>query len=393
MTLVVPSPVRTTSLTIKKDRSGKYKNTTLKPPTVAQLINLSETMAISLTGMSDPRRPGSGRVPVSITAPMSLENYAKLLGEIKTYNTLVEKKWSPNLIRRLGTRLSEKLSLMVGDVDVARSMSTYYQYAANPSLKNIRFVTKPRDIYTELMAVCKTFETRWYPNLGSLGVITPPITVVHPVVRGLRYNFGPMIIHVGPNYSTNAISPHTPRWSRGRVGEYFHPHVRGGNRGSLCRGEGGTAIARAEKEGRYFDVVDMIIAVLSTYGSNPYIRIDEWNGVCDEKFNPDTGHSLSADEDVPPEPARPTSVCSGCGVTHDNPVSCFTGECQYQSVCIGCLTRCQGHMPDGSRCNQWFCEDHVWICSDCGQHLCNSHFTLDESGEVCDACYSEQEED
>lgn len=390
MTLVVPSPDRTTSVAIKKkDRSGKYKSAPIKPPTVAQLIALSETIALNRMGLTDPR--SSNTRPRSVTEPMSLQDYTKLLAEIRTYNKLLEKKWSPNTVRRLGANMHDKLDRMIRDVDSARGQSSYYTYARNQDLSDMHFDVKSRDIYTELVALCRTFETRYDAGRKSLGVVTPPIVIVHPVIRGLRYNFGPAIIHIGPSYSTNVISPHTPRWAAGHIREYFHPHVRGGNRGTLCRGEGGTAIARAEKEGRYFDVVDMIIAILSTYGSNPYVRIEQWNGVCDEKFNPETGLILSVEDEVPAE-VRPVVTCSGCGVSHDNPVSCFQSGCQYHNVCIGCLTRCQGTMPDESRCNQWLCEEHAWVCSNCGRNMCNSHFTLDEEAEVCDDCFRDNDE-
>ena len=369
-----------------RDRKGRFAASP-KPPTVSLLVGLAEEIALSLIGL----QPNKKFRPPKVNIPINVEQVTRCLKSVETYNKLLAGQWSAKSITRFGLGvlaqirgITETLNHAEGEMLEARKARDAVE------TKLISWEVHPRDIFNELSLICRTFECYWGDN-NCLEVLTPSITIVHPGIRVVRYNFGRMIIPIGCDFSA-VVKPHSPRRSNGAPSGYYHPHIRGSVNGILCLGNATDAVNRAWKQGRILDVIDLMVAILSTYGSNPYKTIEQWNGVCDEKFDPTTGLAVPYSYRVI-EPSRPVVTCASCGVQHDNPVSCWDESCSLQNVCIGCLIRCQGTLPDETRCNNYMCDAHTWTCESCGLRMCRDHFTLDSSDELCDRCYCPDEDE
>ena len=115
-----------------------------------------------------------------------------------------------------------------------------------------------------------------------------------------------------------------------------HPHVR---EGIVCLGDALMPIKLALRQGRLFDVMQMVRSVLNTYNdASAYVALEEWDGrLCD-----DCGQSTSADE---------TATCSHCDqvLCQDCSRSCdacgttLCGSCLYEAIDDEQLCeRCQG---------------------------------------------------
>lgn len=383
MTAVLPYDRATGKPIVISDAKNRFANSKLRPPTVANLSKLAIYIARHQSGMPTAglcaRRLQLDRLP-------SIEDYAKLMKLLQSYDKSLERNMSANVIKQLGDRAWRRLQTINSALSPERTTGPH-ELADYSRLRyttpDDRYLVKPNEYYAELTAICRHFECYWDKDKECLEVWTEPITIIHPVVKSLRYNFGRMIIPI-KDAKPGIVKPHCPRWAEGRRDAYFHPHCQAGNvvNGAvLCFGEGGNAAARATQTGRLFDRIDMMISILRTYGSNPYAPIEKWNGICDERFDPATGRVLAVHETVP-DHVREVVTCPMCAVKHDNPVSCYQQGCTVRNVCIGCVIRCQ---YDG--CNNFICDDHIYECSECGRQMCSEHFGQDD--DVCDACFAE----
>lgn len=385
MTAILPYDRETGKPVVIRDAKRRFATSQLRPPTIARLTMLATSLARSLAGCSSssapyfPPRPNIHQFP-------SIEEYAELLRRCKLYDHAVERQVSGTIIYNSGMDARTMLR------DIAARLNPHasrINEVANFSVvgeEKPRYSVQPRDYLAELITLTRNFECYWNPSTNSLNVWTEPIVIVHPIIKYVRYQFGRMIIPIH-SCIPKSVKPHAPRWARGEVGTFFHPHVDGSRSwnslgGLICFGDGGDAVTRASRQGRLFDIVDMIISILKTYGRNPYSVIENWNGICDEKFDPATGQILGIDESVP-EPPRQVMTCPDCAVVHDNPVSCCDFTCSKRDRCIGCLCRCQA-----DNCDNYLCEDHTWVCGDCTRCMCASHFTNDDGEELCNDCYN-----
>lgn len=379
MAAVLPLDRATGKPVVIPDAAARFRNSScLRPPTIKQLTQLAINIARKQAGLqaNGVNRLAPMRPPMTLLP--TVEEYAAMLRVIKRYDYTIEKNLRADTIKRYGRIAWARLTTISSKLNPTSTGINQYVNAMDQG--PINYLVKPSVYFTELTTIARHFETYWNNETGCLEIWTDPISIVHPMVKSLRYNFGRMIIPVNTNHP-KIIKPHTPRWARGEQEGHFHPHCQ--NDGLLCFGEGGTAATRAASQGRLYDVIDIIGSILRNYGHNPHRAIEDWNGICNEKFDPVTGRILGLDEDVP-VPTVTETYCPNCGVTHTQPVSCYNDRCSLQNVCIGCVFRCR-------QCNNFTCINHSYCCEECGELLCTSHFTMDEDEVVCDRCYSEHD--
>lgn len=312
-----------------------------------------------------------------LTQLPSLEDYAGILRAVERYNLIGNRTQSAAVMRVAGERAYNLLNRLYGDSSRAWENSANYtrreDTLTRASTRRASGAVKVNDVLTDLLAVCKAFPCLWNEEEKGIDIITPHAVIISPVVKSLKYEFGQFYVRLrsGSRDHLPSVKALTPRLAR--HSSHPHPHVQ--ETGSLCYGEGSSAALRSLRAGRVFDVVDIIMSVLNTYGSNPYVRLEEWNGVCDVRFDPNTGKQVAIDAVLPP---AQVFHCGGCGSDVEMVVSCENAECILHNVCAGCVVPCQH--PD---CHNHMCEDHTYRCRSCGRRTCSQHY---HGNLYCDNC-------
>lgn len=132
------------------------------------------------------------------------------------------------------------------------------------------------------------------------------------------------------------------------VGESTHPHLMSER---LCEGNGRSAIDKAFADGRLYDCCLLINSILQTYGSGPYVEL--------EQFGSGGGHEYSCEE-------------CGAGLGEDETFCCDSCE---RTMCRDCVSHCGANdnwicesCTDAARSNNEPC---VSSCTMLGAHHCD----------------------
>jgi len=145
-----------------------------------------------------------------------------------------------------------------------------------------------------------------------------------------------------------------------------HPHVRDD---TPCLGDALVPIKLALRQGRFMDVFQMVISVLSTYNDgSPYVPLDSWHGVdCDA-----CGRSVNPDD---------AGTCDECG-------DCLCSSCSY--TCDACgVALCSGCTKEAAN-DDTLCRSCAGTCANCDETIRKSD--LDDAG-LCSDCVEQQEND
>jgi len=206
-------------------------------------------------------------------------------------------------------------------------------------------------------------ELRWDKN--EIWVRIEPITLegvfLGPFEIRLPYtSLG--VSSANQDFRIVALDPHPS----GKREDITHPHVESG---TLCMGDGTTAIGRALEEGRILDFFQLVHAILTTYNADsPYVKLENWEdgGIeCN-----DCGSTVDEDE---------SSYCEACQASFCQECTWSCASCSYV-VCRSCSTRCPS-------CEMRYCEECTKTCSKCERVLCKG--CVNEQG-LCESCLQEQ---
>lgn len=201
------------------------------------------------------------------------------------------------------------------------------------------------DCYDQIKALESEFGTCQLNT--QLNTIT---TMSHDVQLG-NITFGRYYIQIDldkleqNNHSFYRVTPVSEECPT--VGESTHPHLMNG---SLCEGEGASAIAKAYADGRLYDCCLLINSILQTYGRNPYVELDRF------------GHDDDYDYEC--------ETC-GTGIYEDDRFCCSACD---RTMCRGCVSHC-------GAVGNWVCEEClnnardndepcVTSCHELGSHDC-----------------------
>lgn len=252
------------------------------------------------------------------------------------------------------------------------------------------------DVLNDLLTLVSVVPCLYDRSKKALFVPTEDVIISERAAPNIKYNFGSFRIYFSPtatNYQEVKAIANTPRYpTMYRPGDnrtIVHPHV---NSGNICFGAGKYSAQIAFQQGRFFDLLQLVMAVLNTYGGDsglrPYAVLNSWKGVCDYKVDPKTGNPIPADYIALEEPAE-VLTCSGCGGIVGDLVRCHTRNCRNER-CFGCIYTC-----NYEDCETRMCNDHIYTCERCNEIYCADHMV----DYVCMACsdyaseYESEEED
>ena len=208
----------------------------------------------------------------------------------------------------------------------------------------------PIDLMHEISSLQSAFPcgTGYSLKHSEIWVITPEITLqaygelVDDDIKVCLGQFKIILKFValenGSRHKTYHIESTRGQQYASKQGRYIHPHIDNGN-GTLCAGEGGSAIAQALNSNRIVDFFEIVTSILSTYnGESPYFPLEQWYKL----------------------------PCHGCNEFYDEDdlVGC---EKHPQSLyCIHCTTSCHCCEEDANHCCLTYCRScDERSCDDC----------------------------
>lgn len=267
-----------------------------------------------------------------------------------------------------------------------RTVNRAGQYA---SMRPKLLTCKVSDIFNDMLNLCRVVPVLWNGTEKCLQFSTEPIYLIDPNDPAKRYNFGSFSIRFGLDIKTIfdiKIVANSPRLARGTTTEVTHPHVQSKR---LCYGTGQVAAEKAFTEGRFFDITDLILGVLRNYGATrgqrPFQGLAQWNGVCDERFDPVTGLTVPMDTIVLIPVQRTTCHFCDAEVAVAQIHHCSYEGCSHEG-CPVCIEPCAG---SAYSCTNRLCDDHYCVCNDCNRHFCDNCFNHD--GDLCIWCAEARE--
>lgn len=380
MPVTIQSTATTTPLpNMRNPNNGRFIGRPNKP-SIKQMVAMAQSISDSLNGW------GTASRIRKIGTMIDVDSYAAVLRQIQQYDAYVDRGFATG-VDRVGRRLEQTLNSFYTNTSRAldniaqrpttvRSLRRANQRPNQRRREDGQTPIKPVDVMSDLLMITRAYNTYWDTANKRIVVMTPEIIIKSPTVRGLQYNFGQILCHMSNVGNMPTFTAHTPRLSRNR--RLCHPHINSDT--MLCFGDGATAAERCRKQGRFFDVLEIVMSILQNYGSNPYDRLEEWNGICDKLVDPTTGGSLPIGSVVPPDPVTIVR-CVSCASEVDQATlhNCERSNCRHNNSCVACVVRC-GHQ----NCNIYVCHDHVMVCSHCGIRGCSQHFHAHRS--TCDRC-------
>lgn len=343
-----------------RDARGRFLNSrnVERTPTVKQIWKYaSECVENSI------ERYNRGRQPQKIEQSYfpSPEEYANAYNNLRRYNSAIDRRLYQIAERAGGAAIGHFDLWRHYFTTVVTRLGSRTHRPTRPPAGRLRFQEwDVATIFNDVLAICQNLPTVWDREKKTIKIITPPAIVVSPRNNSLRYNFGRFFILLQTNGHMPLVLAHTPRVDR--LGhECVHPHVQ--RNGDMCYGNGERAARLAFQQGRFFDLVQITMAVLPQHGGRPFCEIRGWDGVCDERFDPATGLTIAIDAVIP------STVTLSCLACRNNSVSqlfnCNMSGCRNQNQCGGCLEKCA---HEG--CENHFCSDHYWVCSGCDRRFC-----------------------
>lgn len=205
-----------------------------------------------------------------------------------------------------------------------------------------------QDSIEELFSLKDHFKEKFYLKEGHFVIVTDSI-----ILRDEEeYNFGEFEIWFNFSDHNNQRRPFFVKAKEPLKhcrDNFFHPHV--DLSGNICEGEAAESITIALMEGRFSDVIFIIINLLSTYNYNsPYRDLNSWY------------YSYS---------------CVECGSNLDSEDIYYCDACgEDESYCYDCLYSC-------SECNEFCCDKHLYQCACCCSNFCSCCV-----GSTLSRCYS-----
>jgi hypothetical protein len=370
------------------------------PPTLKQLYKWTDTFVTRFEEVTkNPSLTSLGTWREDAYELLSDSNIAALRRDMRLWDTARRRN-----IRRAFSQYQGRVAEAANAL--RHSLNYIARIASQPALSvplPWRRVSPPKriDVLNDLIALCKHMPAFWNKNTKSIKVLTEPVVLLDVNDKTRRYEFGRffielipfMLISDGVNHGVR-VTAHTPRFpvrtDGTRLGgtAYPHPHV---NLGDLCFGTGLAAATKALKEGRIFDIVTIVDSVLHNYGGAhgqaPFVNLEYWRGVCDSRFNPETGEPIPIDAVLQsaPVPPRPIVECESCGAEVEDLYNC--SGCGSPG-CGGCRETC-----GFSGCTNRLCEGCYFVCDNCDAHICVDHYASDDRCVGCDGVEDEQEED
>ena len=202
-----------------------------------------------------------------------------------------------------------------------------------------RHVASASDIYRDILALGDEFEAVDI----DLGEHELSVTTDRIMLEGM--DFGPFEVRLdwhllgsSSAYRVVALDPNPAAKNE----DVTHPHVQDG---SLCEGEGRSAVQAALADCRLYDFFLLVSRLLHTYGrGSAYVELSDWHGV----------------------------PCEDCGESVDEDDRYYCRRCDAV-LCSGCSTTCQA-------CEEPFCSGCLSTCVTCGGDYCSSCL------ETCRAC-------
>ena len=316
------------------------------------------------------------------------ELYAESMRHIRRWNRLLENSTEYVRIDQTADKAYRSLERLQRSIATLRELTG--RRAASYVLQQPKLLTcKVSDIFNDMLNLCRVVPILWNGTEKCLQFNTEPISLIDPNDPAKRYNFGSFSIRFGLDIKTIfdiKIVANSPRLARGTAAEVTHPHVQGKK---LCYGTGQVAAEKAFVQGRFFDITDLILGVLRNYGATrgqrPFQRLEQWIGVCDERFDPATGLAVPMDTIVLIPVQRTTCHFCDAEVAVTQIHHCSYEGCSHEG-CPVCIEPCAG---SAYSCTNRLCDDHYLICDECERHFCEYCFNRDEG--LCIWCAEARE--
>jgi hypothetical protein len=224
-----------------------------------------------------------------------------------------------------------------------------------------RPVASASEIYRDILALGDEFEAVDIdPGEHKLSVTTDRIVLEEVNLGPFEIRLDWHLLGSSPAYRVVALDPNPAAKNE----DVTHPHVQDG---SLCEGEGRSAVQAALAECRLYDFFLLVSRLLHTYGrGSAYVELSDWHGVpcedCGEYVDEDDRYYCRRCDAV---------LCSGC--------SAACGACG-EPFCSGCLGTC-------AACDQEYCSSCLETCRACRKPVCED---CREDG-LCRQCRENQD--
>ena len=314
--------------------------------------------------------------------------YAESMRHARRWNRLLENSTEHIRIDQTADKAYRSFERLQRSIAILREQASYRVASYVPQRPKL-LTCKISDIFNDMLNLCRVVPILWNGTEKCLQFNTEPISLIDPNDPAKRYNFGSFSIRFGLDIKTIfdiKIVANSPRLARGTTTEVTHPHVQSKR---LCYGTGQVAAEKAFVQGRFFDITDLILGVLRNYGATrgqrPFQRLEQWNGVCDERFDPVTGLTVPMDTIVLIPVQRTTCRFCDAEVAVAQIHHCSYEGCSHEG-CPVCIEPCAG---SAYSCTNRLCDDHYLTCAECERHFCE--YCFNHGGDLCIWCAEARE--